>query len=275
MLGSAATASAMTYEPEPPFCTPQVIEDHLKPLKRLPRLPEPPASGRVRFGPAGLHLQPLPAQVTGEGQVGYKLFLQPNAPSIHPGWKVTTTLARVDWQGRAVETIERTRRRLHTIKAGRGAGVQFEIEGVPGPYRVVSVFRSKTGQRLGEYGFYFQLLPSTNSARLALNGNVYRPGQTVFSRVENLGTEAVRYGVPYSIERLQVGTWEKAPEAPRGPWIMPLLYSAPGRSGPCNGFAVPPTMPSGRYRVVKEVTFGLRKQQQDSVNLYAEFDVVP
>jgi hypothetical protein len=272
--GIAPAASAVTYEPAPPFCAPHVLKDHLAPLERLPALPSPPASGQLGFGPSSLRIQSLPALVTGAGRVGYKLYLRRKAPSIHPRWRVTTTLSRVDWHGDEVEAITRTNRRLRTIKAGRGAGVQLELDGIPAPYRVLTVFHNKAGERIGGFGFYFRVVSLIGRARLVLNAHSYGPGQTVFGRVENLGTALVNYGVPYAIERLDGTTWSKAPESPPGPWIMPLLSSAPGMSGGCDNFWIPPTMPAGRYRMVKEVEIG-SVRPRDPTFLTAEFDVAP
>lgn len=272
LLVAAPGASAVTYEVEPPFCEPTVLRDYLKPVEQLPKLPSPP-SGRLPFGPERLTVKPMQSLVIGSGRVGYDLFIRNQAP-VHPHWRVTTTLERVDWRGRPVKTIATTDRQVRTIRFGRGAGVEFELEGVPGPYRVITVFSSKSGERLGRFGFYFRLMRPTESARLALNSNSYRPGQTVFARVENLGTELVGYGVPYAIERLSGSTWSKAPESPRGPWILPLLLSNPGMSGRCNGFWIPPDMPAGRYRVVKEIDFMRRTSEGRSKFLLAEFDLL-
>jgi hypothetical protein len=274
LLAAAPAASAIAYEPEPSFCKPALLRDHLEPLERLPKLPAPPRSGRLAFGPTSLRLEPLPALITGEGRVGYRLYLQRQGASVHPRWTVTTTLVRVDWQGRLVKTIARATRKVRTIDARRGAGVEFDLSGAFGPYRVLSVFRSKAGEKLGSYGFYFRLVRPDESARLALNSRSYRPGQTVFARVDNFGTALVTYGVPYAIEQLSGSTWSKAPESPKGPWILPLYFSEPGMSGDCTGFWIPPSMPAGRYRMVKQIDYALERTKDRTKFLTAEFDVV-
>lgn len=266
------SASAVTYEVEPPFCKPALLRDYLKPLERLPRLPSPP-SGRLPFGPERLGLRPMQSLVVGSGRVGYDLVVEGRAP-VHPDWRVTTTLERVDWRGRPVKTIATANRQLRTIRSDRRAGDVFELKGAPAPYRVITVFRSKSGEQLGRFGFYFRLVRPTESAILALNASSYRPGQTVFARVENRGTELVGYGVPYAIERLSGSTWSKAPESPRGPWILPLLLSNPGMSGRCTGFWITPDMPAGRYRMVKEIDFMRQSGKDRSKFLLAEFDVL-
>jgi hypothetical protein len=275
VLGIGTASAAVVYEPQPPFCEEQVVHDYLAPLERLPTLPSPPVSGQLGVGPPSLRIKALPALVVGKGLVGYKLNLRLKAKAVHLRWRAITTLSRVDWHGDEVEAIARTDRRLGTIKAGQGAGVQFELDGVPAPYRVLTVIRNEAGKPLDRYGFYFRLVPAKDSARLALNASSYRPGQTVFMRVENLGTGSVTYGVPYSIEQLQGTTWSLAPQSPRGPWILPLLYSAPGKSGRCGEFRIPSDMPAGHYRAVKGITLGLVQRPEDLTYRTAEFDVLP
>jgi hypothetical protein len=287
-LGSTATASAVTYVPvppviyepapasPPPFCAPVTVSDLLEPLAHLPKLHAPPASGRLGFGPASLRLHPLPALVTDEGRVGYKLDLNRHAPSLHPNWVVTTTLARIDSRGRAVKTIDRVRRRLKTVRVGRGAAVQFEVEGESSLYRVITVFRSKSGKKLARYGFYFRLVPTTSNARLTLDASSYRVGDTVFGRIENFGTLPVSYGAQFAIEQLEGASWNRTPQSPR---VFPLLsYAAePGKSGAgCAQFRIRQNMEPGHYRMSKEVDFEIVPQlRSEHATLYAEFDVRP
>lgn len=289
-LGSASSAAALTYKPElpkvtyetepttPPFCASVTVRDFLEPLERLPKLNAPPPSGQVGFGPASLRLHPLPALITGSGPAGYRLYLEGRAASIHPNWVVTTTLARVTWKGRVVKVMDRAQRHVRTVRAGRGAGVQFEVKGVSAPYRITTVFRSKSGKRLGKFGFYFRVVIPTEDARLGLNASSFLPGQTVFGRVENFGSRIAVYGGAYSIERLEGAAWELAPESPSGPWTAIALFSPPGQSGSCSKFRVPSSTPPGRYRMVKGVGFPSPNSPSiDGTNrvLSAEFDVLP
>jgi hypothetical protein len=287
-LGSTSTASAVIYAPvppviyepapasPPPFCTPVTVSNLLEPLAHLPKLHAPPASGRVGFAPASLRLQPLPALVIDEGRVGYELSLNRHAPAFHPGWTVTTTLVRIDSRGRPIKTIDRVRRHLKTINARRGAGVKFEVEGASSLYRVITVFRSKSGKRLARYGFYFRLVPTTSNARLGLDAGSYRVGDTVFGRIENFGTLPVTYGAQFTIEQLEGASWSRIPQSPRA---FPLVsYTAePGKSGPgCAQFRIRQTMEPGHYRMAKEVDIETVPQlRSEHATLYAEFDVLP
>jgi hypothetical protein len=284
--GGSSTAAASIYFPEPPvqyetepqtppFCTPTVVGDYLEPLARLPKLNAPPASGRVGFGPASLRLSPLPALVAGEGRIGYQLFLEGQAPALHPNWVVTTTLARLSWKGRVVKVIKQMRRRVKTLRAGRGAGVGFELKGVTAPYRVTTVFRSKSGKKLGSYGFYFRLVPPIGSVGLRLNAPSVKAGGTIFGRVENFGTLWASYGAQYVIEQLEGGVWKKAPESPEA-FTLPIFSAEPGKSGiGCSAFKTRWWMPTGRYRMTKEVLIEAAPRSRPTpVTVSAEFDLV-
>ncbi len=286
VLSGGSTAAALSYVPEPPisyeteprtppFCTPVVVQDYLQPLRQLPKLRAPSASGRVGFGPASLRLSPLPALVASEGRVGYKLFLEGQGRSLHPDWTVKTTLARINWKGRVLKVVDQVQRRVKTLRAGRGAGVQFEIKGVAAPYRVTTVFRSKAGRKLGKYGFYFRLVRPSSSVALSLDASSYRAGTTVFGRIENFGTGWVSYGAGYTIERLEGGAWKKAPESPEA-FTLQAFSAEPGMSGAgCSAFRTRTWTPLGRYRMAKEVLIETEPRSRPTpIAVYAEFDVV-
>ncbi len=153
----------------------------------------------------------------------------------------------------------------------------FTVGPKPSAYRLTLVFRTKSDKRLGSLGRYFRVAAPTANRRLELNASSYRPEQTVFARVENFGTTPTRYGVPYEVERLSGDQWSRAPESPKGPWILPILISNPGRSGKCFSFWIPPKMPPGHYRIVKVVdrAFNPPTRSLGSETLTAEFEILP
>ena len=277
--GSPQTSQAVTYEPAPPFCEGAVVHDYLMPLKRMPRLHSPPSTGRLGFASERLRLRPLPSLLVGEGKVGYELTLFERGSPVHLGWDVTATLVQVDWRGRVKEVVTRSRRHLATVSRRRGGGVRFPVGEAPAVYRLTVVFRTEAGRKLGGYGFYFRVVSPTQNARLSLNTDSYRPGNMVFGRIENFGTASVLYGAPYAIERQEGSAWTEAPESPRGPWILIGYITGPGLAAEhCSGFWVPPGMPLGRYRMVKELSFMTRlpiEGRPPSTPVAAEFDIVP
>jgi hypothetical protein len=276
---AAPAAGAVTYETAPAaFCRATVLRDYLAPLDRLPKPHSPGPSGRIGFGPPNIRIQPLPSLLVGGGTIGYKLFLSRGAHAQHPNWTVITKLARVNWRGRIAETHNYARRHVTTISRSLGAGVEFQVNRYAFPYLLTVVFRNQAGKDLGEYGFYFRVVNVTAAARFGLSAPSYRPGGTVFARIENLGSSPVSYGAPYAIERLDGAAWVKAPESPGGPWILPLYSTAGGMAeNGCSSFWIPPTMPPGRYRISKDAQFpALRGPGSDEPRLLTgEFDITP
>lgn len=279
-LGSAAAA-----EPELAFCEGKTLHDYLAPFKRMPKLHAPPESGRLGFGPSNLRFSFHQPMLVGGGAPGFDLSLFKRSPAVHPRWEMTAMLSQVDWKGRVRKVVDEARRKVITVNRERGAGVDFEVGSAPGVYRLTVVFRSRTGQKLGGFGAYYRVTPVTQHARLGLDADSYHAEGTLLARVEDFGTTVVAYGVPYVIERFDGESWTEAPESPKGPWIMPLLFSFPGTSGPCSGFQIPASMPPGLYRMKKEVEFvfpHLTHRRGGHIDyprhkrfLTAEFEVVP
>jgi hypothetical protein len=260
-LCCAAPASAVVYESEPPFCQPTVLTDYLAPLAQMPPLHSP--GGNPGFGRGRLDLTSTPSLVVRSGEVGYTLSLRPKARPLHPKWTATTTLARIDAHGQPVQVLATVRRKLRTISRKRSAGASFQISGEPAFYRVTAVIRNRSGRKVGGFGFYYRVVVPETDAKLALNGTAFRPGQTVFGRIENFGSTRVEYGAGRQIQRQEGSAWVPAPEDPPLPAIAVLYFVQPGLTGRCFGFGIPSAMPPGRYRMMVYPNFA------------AEFDVLP
>lgn len=245
-------AAAIAYEPEPAFCETSTLRDFLAPLERLPKLHQPSESGRIGFGPSNLRLRTVPQLVVGGGRIGFTLGLEQRQP-LSLRWTATTTLVEVDHRGRPVADPRQSVTRVGALKAFNGDRFQFKVPEDPAFYRVTIAFHNAGGKKLGAFGLYYRIVRPINRAKLTTNAPSYRPGSTVFARVENYGNLPVTYGVGYTIEKLEGATWMEAPESPRGATILILLHSLPGQSGRCNAFGIPPTMAPGTYRISKEV----------------------
>ena len=258
-------AAAVSYEPEPAFCRPTVLHDYLKALDRLPPL-RWPKHERLGFAPM-LRLISLPQLLSPSGfqspQVGFRLFAKRRSPA-YSGWTVTATLTRVRWNGRVLERVARA-----NVDLGTSHGKTFVVGQEPGAYRLTIDFRSDTGKRLGSFGRYFRIVQPNPTYRFALNATAYRPEQTVFGRIENVGSNRLAYGGDYSIERREEdGTWVHAPEHVPLPETFELYGLPAGTTSWCAQFWIPPGMPAGRYRMVKYLS-----TQYDWV--FAEFEVLP
>ena len=171
---------------------------------------------------------------------------------------------------------ERVRRRTLVRPREGMIDLSFPVSARPALYRVEISFENKSGKRLGRYGRYFRVVPIVRRARLGIESGTYLAGETVYARVENYGTIFVTFGVPYSVERYDGSTWARAPESPKGPWILPLLLAQSGYTGECLGFRSPVSMPPGLYRIVKGVEYPRVKPHghESRATLTAEFEVV-
>ncbi|HEX2280291.1 MAG TPA: immunoglobulin-like domain-containing protein [Thermomicrobiales bacterium] len=90
------------------------------------------------------------------------------------------------------------------------------------------------------------------SIRVGTDKRGYRPGETLFARVENLGTEPVRYRKPFAIDKLVNGAWIRV-----GPgdeiWLRDVARLGAGQAGECMAYRIPRGFGPGNYRVAKEV----------------------
>jgi hypothetical protein len=270
ILVAAPSPAAAADQPEPAFCASKTLHDYLAPVKRMPELRELPYRRRaeplfhgVRIGASG------PTLAVNGGSAGYQLQWDAN-----PKWDVTVTLARVNWRGEAVQRMGQRHLRLGELAPAVITEPHFPLPGTPAVYRTTLVIRSHSGHKLAEFGNYYRVIRHTVHARLAPNAKAYRPGATLFARVEDPGAAFVLFGEEFFIEKLEGVEWVPVPEAP---FPMGLYFVAPGTtSNHCTVFPIPASMPMGRYRLSQEVVIAWPSQRrQRRPMLHAEFDVVP
>ncbi|HYG96380.1 MAG TPA: immunoglobulin-like domain-containing protein [Solirubrobacterales bacterium] len=265
----AVPASALAA-PEPPFCDSTIVA----PVRQSPA-DEPKPDGRLGFGPAGVRMAVPPRLVTGGGKIGYELYLDPRAKVAHPRWRIITLLRRLKPSHPSLTFAGEDVRRLRTITPDRRLSTYFNVSDKPAGYAVIAIFTSLDGRReLGRFRLHFKVMPPTFKARLALDASSYSAGQTVFGRIENLGTEKVSYGASYRIERYDGATWALAPETPNH-FTLRLYFAPPGETGSeCSPFLIPASMAPGRYRMSKEVNFA-ESLERDQISVSAEFEIAP
>lgn len=270
LLLSAAAAKA--WGPfnhlEPEFCDSVTVRGNPLELERLPPLRRPPASGQLPFLPDTLRFRANDEIQVGEGPLGFSLRQSDGHRSEDLGLSAKTTLLRIDRHGRVLQTLAEAQTQVASVKGYETISFSFD-PAKPGLYRADIAFQDSSATRLGRYGTYFRILPLVfQPPRLALNARTFQAGELLLARVENFSRSPISYGVPYSIDRLQGGAWDKAPESPDGPWIMPLYGAKSGGTGPCLPFQIPDEMEPGRYRVVKPIA-----TSRGGRRLFAEFTV--
>lgn len=268
---AAALSSAAASEPEPAFCARETLHDYLAPLKRMPKLRELPYRRRaeplfhgVNIGASG------PSLAVSGGSAGYQLQWDTN-----PKWDITVTLARVNGGGKVVQRLGRRHLRLGDLGQALITEPHFALpEDKPAVYRTTLLIRSHSGRKLAEFGNYYRVIRHTVHTRLATDAKTYRPGSTLFARVEDPGAAFILFGEEFFIEKREGEEWVPLPEAP---FPMGLFEVAPGTtSNHCTVFPIPASMPVGRYRLSQEVVISWPTQlRQLRPMLRAEFDVAP
>jgi hypothetical protein len=270
LLVSATPAAAA--EPEPAFCKKEVLHDYLAPLERMPKLRELPYRAREDFRFRGAHLGASGRllAVSG-GSAGYQLQWDANQ-----NWTISVTFARVNSRGKVIRWMGERRFRLSRLAPATIVEPHVVLSGAPATYRTTLVIRSHSGRKLAKFGNYYRVIRPTVHAHLVSDAPAYRPGSTLFARVENPGAAFVLFGAEFFVEKLEGESWIPAPGAP-GPFPTGLQYVAPGlTSRHCTIFPIPAALSTGRYRLAQEAAISWSsKKGQLRPMLHAEFDVVP
>lgn len=268
-LVSAPSAVASS---EPPFCQSATLHDYLKPLRRMPELRELPFRRRaeplfrgVRIGAAG------PSLAVNGGRAGYQLQWDGN-----PRWDITLTFEQVTPSGSVIKRLGRRHLRLGALAPALITEPAFTMSGKPAFYRTTLAIRSASGRKLAEFGNYYRVIRPSVHVRLATDAPTYRPGDTLFARVEDHGAAFVLFGEELAIEKREGEVWIPAPGLP-GPVVTPLTFVAPGTtSNLCAVFPIPASMPTGRYRASQETVLSWPfERHEQRPFLRAEFDVAP
>jgi len=278
LQASAAGASGL---PADQFCVPAVLRDYEAPLDALPKVREPPRSGRLPFGPARLRFGPVAGQSEADALVteaeGLEFRFSVSGAKLGPkdlDWDVTSRLTRVD---RAGDELLRPRLKvehLGRLAVGRSYEIGFGRAGSHGLYRYDLVFRDPAGHLLGRYHRYYVVVSPNWNTQLVLNGTSFRSGDGVSAQIQNPGPYRLDYGLSFSIDRKEGDQWVGVPLATlfgeHFAFILIGLSLGPGEADGCSaGFTVPERMEPGLYRIVKTVSTG------GLTTLGAEFTIEP
>lgn len=256
-----------------PFCAPTILHDYLKPVKTMP--PQHGTVELVGFGPKNVTVggfYETEELLTGGGKVNVSVAYPRSTE--HNDWVVTVKLASVDRQGDVEQLIGSFQRPIGEEGSPSSQYFSFHLAARPRIYRVQLTVRDRKGGILGRFGKYIRVLPAVPDTEFLLSAATYHRGEVVLGRVENYGTTWVSYGVEYRIERFDGEAWLPAPESPKE-FIQPEIGTGPGTAGICLEFPIPPTLPSGHYRMVKEFGTGGRFGQPKHLVFAPEFDVIP
>lgn len=264
-----------------PFCDGSIARDYEAPFQRMPAV-RPPPEGELPFGPRNLSMFRVDwkSVVLRGGNLGYRFGAKDaGTRTLRLNWDVTARLVAVDTRGRFLREVGQERQRFRSVGGYDERGYDLPEFVFPakhvGLYRLDLSFRSLRGRALGRYREYFRVVPRSVKMDLRLSLTGFRPGETVYARVANLGTNGMNVPFRYAVERLTGTAWVGA-----GVTTTPGDALSPGESWwmqggelvPCAEYAIPPDAEPGRYRVRTSVQpFGSRRHPV----LSAGFSVQP
>lgn len=258
----------------PAFCAPEEpVEDFG--LSELPPVREAPATGDLPFGPRTVSLQLWSGPIFQPGQsVGFWLHSLNYRGRTPLRWALRNRLRTVDSAGQTGPVLARGRTRVRMISARKEVKLFLDLPRDTGFYRYEIEIVDFEGKRLALYGSNVRVERKFWDARLGLNGDEFRPGDTVLNRLENFGTEAIAYGEEFRIQAYRGGQWVPVRNPSQEGWLLWLGYLNPGWAGECGALGLPDDFPAGEYRIVKEVGTSSWPQDGQSYWLTASFSVV-
>lgn len=263
-LAPVATATAAypanpLADGNPAFCAPKKpVEDFG--LLELPPIREVPEEAGKALGRGVVDIyggwdRVMPKR-TG---FGYRFTEHNYSGTVRLDWTVTAELWTIDKHGTAFQKVDSQELFIGRLDAAHQPAIEVKPPaGRRGFYRFDMQIESATGKTIASYGAYFKRVRPYWNVKLGLARDRIRPGQRVFSRLENFGTDTASYGESFSIERFKNGSWVRQPGLTPGAWFSWGGILGPGRTGLCNSVRLPANTPAGRYRVVKVAGGNLR-----------------
>lgn len=243
-------------------------------LGRFPPVQEPPRSGDLPFGPKTVSLVSSngdPILHPGE-DYGYQLFSENYRGHTQLHWRLNARLMSVDRAGRVLREVDRKTVPVRMIGSGEEWRVDLRPPHRLGVYRYDLRITSRSGAELAHYEQYLRVVRLLWGVRLGLNKSRFKPGETVLSRIENLGSDDPIYGAYFKVQQRVGGRWVHPPALPRiGSWDAWSASVPPGETGRCNAIWLPADMPDGHYRMIKDVG---DPEEERGATLVAPFEVV-
>lgn len=262
--------------PREQFCAPQELVRY-GPPPGLPPLRAVPTSGKLGFGPGQLRLVAPPEFSELDGMasttqgIRFELLSVGRRGRLKLGWQVESRLTVIGGTGKSGKLGGARLQRVAGVGA-RGTKLGFRPGTVrAGLYRIDLIFRAEDGERLGRYSEYVNVVAPVSEYHLALSGSAFVPGEAVFARLHNEGTEGLRSEDDYSVDRFENGTW--VPVLSQPAVAVGTSATPPGMSGDCDvTYVIPGDARPGTYRLTKGL-FTTRPIRAASTT--AEFAVEP
>lgn len=272
----SAKVGRQGFETRKEFCSSPGPYNYAQPLLGLPPVHRIPGSGILPFGPKRLSVyldRPSTAMIEG-GDVGYAFYDRNLRSVLRLDWTVSAQLYALSTKGIVQQKVDSGQIHVGAVRNAYPPSLDLRIPSKIGFYRFDIQFADAEGNPLGEFGEYLRNMPVETNVRLGINGHRFHVGQTVATRVENLGTSTITYGTMYQLARKVAGDWRGITKVNDGPWPLYQGLAYAGRAGSCSGLKISADFPLGSYRVVKEIgvqPFG--KDMSHPRNLVAYFSV--
>ncbi len=238
-----------------------VVRSYEQPLRALVAKVGATVDRRVPFGPSTIRIA---ASRLGDGQrlrVGGGKFgmVFVNLSRRSTGklsWRGVASIASVDRGGQAARQLTKRSFSIPSLGAKMRRQILLPAGSMPGIYRFDLALESKDQKHHARFSDFVRVLTPKVEARLAIKRTIYRPGDSIYARVENLGSTVVRDSSEYVVEVEEPsGAWTRVGPVgvgfPRGPGL-PL---GPGRAR-CFGLQVPSGAAHGDYRLTKQIEVG-------------------
>jgi hypothetical protein len=255
-LGGRTVAAAPAEISGSGFCGVKQVRNYLAPFKRMTPLRRVPATGHLPFAPRGISIYTLGSGLrVGKGPIGFAFSDSAGDRPRRLSWVVETELARVDALGRPGPAIVTKVRRFGTKKISEVNGQRFVVSGQAAFYRVTIEIRKQSGKLMGRYGQYYRVVSPRLGVRLAASNEEVAPEETIFARVENMGTETVTPDSQVQIEQLIDGSWRAISTVTALGLKPQVKRRVPGgKVDPCFAYRVPLGQEPGFYRFVGTAT---------------------
>jgi len=262
----SAEASAAVRGRGSSFCEGPMLRDYEAGLRVLPAPSPLPRTGKLPFGPSALSVSELGNDhsrllFTG-GQAAFQMTNSSQSVALTLNWVVQIAVVRVGPDGSAGAPVISTHQ-VGSIPAGGYVRLSSPRIAKAGPYRVDFFVSTQSDTPLGNYSEYLRVVPSKLDVRLGVDVKSINPGSVLSFRLENLGTQEIRSGLEYVIEKKVSGTWHEAAFGATK-FLQSLSLVAAGQAGRCQRLQIPKSAEDGRYRVRKVVTplTGSRRELQ-------------
>jgi hypothetical protein len=233
-----------------------IVRDFEAPLRSLVR--------REKQPPANLSLGGTTIEVITHSGVGSRLFFaggeaglglrNSGSRPVRVDWDATLKVREVQRSGSIVGPVSASTRRIEVIRPKETYDLRTPTPDKAGYYRIDLKFKAKDGST-GRFHYYIRVVPLFVSAQIATDARRYSPGEIVFARVENRGTETLKESSLYRIEVETASGWlGVGPDVVKGPrsslGMTPVLAAGRGR---CIGIGVPQGASPGMYRVTRNL----------------------